>query len=410
MGGIVEPTQAQLESLVAPYLSTQPSGLGFAIGYASPNFANSGGLYFAGNVQNQFGAALTLDGTTPFEIASVSKTFTATLYALLIRASKPTLTVGDYSLPDGPLSISRTLADITLDQLMNYTSGLPQDNDNGAVDSPPLWPYPYSMPGMMSFLAAAPPAVSPPNQKYRYSNLGFAIMSAILASGGVNGNPRVGAFESKMREYILGPLGMQATFFDEASLAELPLGFSYDYTQSPVYAATSPGWIFFPAYFGAGGIVATPNDMFQWLLFNMGITQNSALTGLLPALQTPSTSVKWGDAQLGLGWFISPAGSNWSASVWKDGDLDGFGSYIAFLPSPNPGVVASQAGAFVLVNADGVTDSQNNAGIEIADALTNDLLLLMQGETPPTDKSGYPRAALSSRQKRAAGSPLRQGR
>ena len=40
MGSIVEPTQALLESLVAPYLETQPSGLGFAIGYASPSFPN----------------------------------------------------------------------------------------------------------------------------------------------------------------------------------------------------------------------------------------------------------------------------------------------------------------------------------------------------------------------------------
>ncbi len=151
--------------------------------------------------------------------------------------------------------------------------------------------------------------------------------------------------------------------------------------------------MFFPAYFGAGGVVATPSDMFQWLLFNMGITQNSALTGLLPALQTPSTPVKWGTNQLGLGWFINPAGTNWSASIWKDGGLAGFGSYIGFLPSSNPGVVASQAGAFVLVNAGGVTDSQNNNGVEIACALTNDLLLIMQGETPPADKSVYPRSA-----------------
>lgn len=405
MGSIVEPTQTQLEDLVAPYLATQSSGLGFAIGYANMDFSNYGGLYFAGNVQNQFGAALTLDATTPFEIASVSKTFTATLYARLIRSVQSTLTIGDYCVPNGPLRISPTLANITLDELMNYTSGLPQDNDNGAVDAPPYWTYPYSMPGMMSFLEAAPPQVEPPNEKYRYSNLGFAIMSALLASADANSNPSVGAFMQQMREYVFKPLGLQAKFFNEASLAELPLGYDYDYTQSPVYSAASPGWAFFPAYFGAGGIIATPNDMFQWLLFNMGITQQPLLTPLLPALQSPSTSVQWGDNQFGLGWFINPAGTNWSASIWKDGDLDGFGSYIAFLPSANPGVTASQAGAFVLVNADGVTDTQENSGVEIACALTNDLLLIMQGQTPPTDKSAYPRSALSRRQKRPANRP-----
>ncbi len=84
MGNIVEPTKVQLDDLVAPYLTTQPSGLGFAIGYASPSFAPPyGSLYFKGNYQNQFpnNVPLAVSETTPFEIASISKTFTATLYA-----------------------------------------------------------------------------------------------------------------------------------------------------------------------------------------------------------------------------------------------------------------------------------------------------------------------------------------
>jgi serine-type D-Ala-D-Ala carboxypeptidase/endopeptidase len=86
MTTIVPPTESQLDSLVEPYLARQQLGLGFAIGYASPYFKPYGNLHFRGNVQNQFGARLGLDGNTLFEIASISKTFTATLYALLIRS------------------------------------------------------------------------------------------------------------------------------------------------------------------------------------------------------------------------------------------------------------------------------------------------------------------------------------
>jgi serine-type D-Ala-D-Ala carboxypeptidase/endopeptidase len=78
MATTVAPTQAQLAKLVAPYLATIPSGVGFAIGYASPNLPGNGGLYFAGNVRNQFGSVFPLDESTPFAIAGVSKTFTAT--------------------------------------------------------------------------------------------------------------------------------------------------------------------------------------------------------------------------------------------------------------------------------------------------------------------------------------------
>jgi D-alanyl-D-alanine-carboxypeptidase/D-alanyl-D-alanine-endopeptidase len=392
MSSIVEPTRDQLDNLVAPYLSTQSSGLGFAIGYASPSFDTPGQLYFAGSISNQFGDALGLNASTRFEIASVSKTFTATLYVLLVRLKNPNYTIGDFSQPNGPLHLSSDLSSITLDELMSYTSGLPQDNDNGSVDTPAYWPSPYSMPAMLSYLNVSAPSVTSPGEQYTYSNLAFAIMSAILASGGTNNNPHVGDFSRQMRTNIFEPLGIDPIFFNDASLTELPLGFGYDYTQDPPYSATAPGWAFFPAYYGAGGIVATPDDMLRWLLFNMGIVKNSKLSPLLQVLQSPATSVKWGDTQLGLGWFISPASDNSSASVWKDGDLDGFGSYIAFLPSSQPGSVASQAGAFVLVNAEGLNDPQNNGGVEIAAALTNDLLLIMQGKAPPADKSRYPRS------------------
>jgi len=365
MNSIVEPTQAQLDNLVKPYLKVQSSGLGFAIGYASPRFRNHGSIYFAGSVQNQFGAPLGLNRDTLFEVASISKTFTATLYALFIRSHSSTL--GDFIHPKGPLRIRSSLAGIPLDSLMNYTSGLPQDNDDGAVDTPPYWPQPYSELGMLSYLDAAPPSIFPPGKLYRYSNLAFAIMASILGAKGGTSKPGPQHFEKLMREGIFEPLLMQSTFFDKVSLAQLPLGYNYDYARKPAklpYAAATSGWPFFPAYFGTGGIVASPNDMWQWLLFNMGITQNRVLSPLLPSLQSPSTTVEWEHNQLGLGWFIRLAEPGWSPSIWKDGDLAGFNSYIAFLPSPNPGTVASQAGVFVLANADGITDIQTNDGIE----------------------------------------------
>ena len=113
LSSIVQQTESQLDSLVEPYLVRQQLGLGFAIGYASPQFTPPGQLYFRGNIQNQFGGRLRLDGDALFEIASISKTFTATLYALLIRSVSASKTVGDYIAPNGPFHISSTLAGVT---------------------------------------------------------------------------------------------------------------------------------------------------------------------------------------------------------------------------------------------------------------------------------------------------------
>jgi hypothetical protein len=68
MGDLCEPNDDLLEKMVAPYLRAQPRGLGFAIGYASPSFANYGRVRVFGNVQNQFGADLCLSCETPFAL------------------------------------------------------------------------------------------------------------------------------------------------------------------------------------------------------------------------------------------------------------------------------------------------------------------------------------------------------
>jgi len=392
MSSIVMPTKDQLDRLVQPHLKTQPQGLGIVIGYASPSFSPRGYIHHAGNVANQFGQSLTLSKDTPFLLASVSKTFTATLYALLLRQSDPSLTLGDYIAPNGPLNISSTLAGIPLDGLMNYTSGLPTDNTGDANDSPAYLPQPYSLTAMLSYLDANPPAVSGTGSTYTYSNLGFAIMSAVLASATTN-PPTVGAFARLIRSNLLDPLGMQSCYFSQTPIASLPLGYQYNYESKPPYWKIAPGWSLFPAYYGAGGLVASPSDMLRWLLFNMGVVQDSTLTPLLPALQTPSTTVEaWGTTQLGLSWFITPATATTSGVLWKDGDLDGCGSFIAFLQSGNPGTVPSEAGVFVLVNGGDMTGDQKNSGNEIAMVLANDLLRIMQGQTPPADKSQYPRS------------------
>jgi serine-type D-Ala-D-Ala carboxypeptidase/endopeptidase len=387
MSNIVQPTPDQVEALVSQYLVTQPKGLAFAIGCASPYFPTGTSLYFFGNLQNQFGRNLTLDQSTPFEIASISKTFTATLYAYLIRTWSATNTVAQYILPQGPLSISTTLGTITLDSLMSYSSGLPEDNQTDQSDSPLYLPYPYSVQGMLGYLNADPPTLNSVKDQYAYSNLAFALMGAILCGGPVD----PGQFTGLINSEIFIPLDMQSMFFDQVPLDQLPLGYAYDYSGASVSNPVAQGWPLFPAYYGAGGIVTSPNDMLQWLQFNMGILGPTALLATLTATQSPATKAQFGDNNLGLGWFISPGGTGWSPSIWKDGELDGFNSYIAFLPSPSPGSVASEAGVFVLVNASGITENQTNDGTEITAAIANDLLQMMQCQTPPQDKSLYPK-------------------
>jgi hypothetical protein len=73
--------------------------------------------------------------------------------------------------------------------------------------------------------------------------------------------PTTTRFVSKTREHIFDPLALDATFFDQVSLAKLPLGFHFYYDPF-AYKVMAPGHPFFPAIFGSAGIIATANVEF----------------------------------------------------------------------------------------------------------------------------------------------------
>ena len=177
MSKIVPPTKKYLDSLIDPLLTHQPAGLAFVIGYVGPTFHD---IYFKGNLANQFGKKIALGRDTYFELASVSKTFTATLSAVLADKYSVDLhsqTIGNYN-GTTEFQIGSQFNSIPLSTLLSYTSGLPADNDT-VSDLPPELPIPYSPAGMLGYLNMTPLVPKAPNSAYRYSNLGFSIMAQI---------------------------------------------------------------------------------------------------------------------------------------------------------------------------------------------------------------------------------------
>jgi serine-type D-Ala-D-Ala carboxypeptidase/endopeptidase len=395
MSKIVPPTKAYLNSLVDPFLTTQPSGLAFVIGYVGPGFAD---IFYKGNLANQFGKRVALNQDTYFELASISKTFTATLSAALGQKYLPaweTQTIGNYN-GTGGFRVGSQFNGIPLSTLLSYSSGLPADNVGGD-DWPPYFPTPYSAAGMLGYLSMTPLTPVAPNTVYAYSNMAFGIMAQILPLFSTSST--LPDFTTLMSENVLTPLGMNHTyFFESISIDEFALGYSYYGVKSgnpgnPV----PPGWDFFDAWYGAGGVVSTPKDMLTWLKFNMGLIDDradKALFSCLPTLQSPATTVttnpKGGGDNLGLGWFLTPPNDTFTTGlVWKDGEITGTNTFINFLPwttTGDPTSKASDAGVFVMTNC----DSLMLGGTEVVATIADDVILTMQGLTPPADKSKYP--------------------
>ncbi len=379
MGSIVSPTTAQLDALVLSYTQGQP-GLAFAIGWLSPEIDTSGpyrhgGLYFSGQVMNQYGMPLALGPNTPFELASLSKTFTATLYAALLPGyvartgiNAPVLAdlYDGMALPTLPPDI----AAIPVRDLVSYVSGLRQDNGT-AVAPPHLQACGMSMANLCGFLQMdtgfAPHGTG---RRYTYSNLAFALAGEAMGQmAGVPGD----SYAQVLYRHVTVPLGMlDTTTFDRTPLSQLPVGFGT--TGAGSFFRVAPGWPMLPSYNGAGGVVSTPGNLMRWLNFNMGMSANPTLSALLAQTQAPATAVTDGEGDaLGLGWFLGDDGV-----VWKDGEIQGCNSYIALLASDQPGVVPSAAGVVVASNVSGLmADNQ-----EVVQEVALRVLAIMQGRDP----------------------------
>ncbi len=187
---------------------------------------------------------------TRYQLASISKTFTAQAVLLLVANGK--LSLND--------SVSRWFPDltsasqVTVRELLNHTSGYPDH-------------YPEGYPAGPRSAAALPdriinewghhPLLFPPGTQFHYSNLEYEIAGRIVEK--VSGEP---LFQF-MQEQIFGPLQMTSTM----DLDTIPTGSSAlatGYVQNalaPLQPAPyeGPGWSF-----GSGQVVTTASDVARW--------------------------------------------------------------------------------------------------------------------------------------------------
>ena len=204
---------------------------------------------------NAFGSAVltphvAASTATRYQLASISKTFTAQAVLLLAAAGK-------LSLDD---KVSRWFPDlteaseVTVRQLLNHTSGYPDH-------------YPESYPAGAKASAALPqqiveqwgrhPLLFQPGTQFHYSNLEYEIAGRIVEM--VSGEP---LFQF-LQERIFKPLQM-ASVLDLDTIPDGSRALATGYEQTalgPLRPAPyeGPGWSF-----GAGQIVTTAEDIARW--------------------------------------------------------------------------------------------------------------------------------------------------
>ena len=266
----------------------------------------------------------TPDGSTLFEIGSITKVFTSLLLADMVQQGEVSLAdpVSKYLSPQVKIP-ERNGRAITLEELANQTSGLPRLPTNLSPKDPANPYADYSVEQLYAFLNSYQLTRNPGSQ-YEYSNLGVGLLGHVLAK-------RAGiSYEELVETRVCRPLNMNSTAItlSPSLKARLAIGHTSDLQPTSNWDV--------PTLAGAGALRSTANDLLLFLSANLGYTQ----TPLAPALASMvanrhSTGVP--GLEIALGWHIYTNEN--SEIMGHGGTTGGYSSFLAYRPKTKTGVV-----------------------------------------------------------------------
>ncbi len=202
--------------------------------------------------------------TTPFAVASVTKTFTA---ALILRyVDQGRIHLGDHLsrwLPEWP-----NARRITIRMLLNHTSGIPDYFMNPKLDvalnknKKRVWTTEEALAGYVRT-----GVVFPPGKGWSYSNSNYALLGIVAEA--VGGGP----WATLVRRELIEPLGLDSTYVQAIGDPPAPPARAYrmvDGYRGPTPQVRTDGTDVVPftsvvtAAGSAGAIASTTQDLARW--------------------------------------------------------------------------------------------------------------------------------------------------
>ncbi len=287
------------------------------------------------------GRNLPVTEDTVFRLASVSKTFSASLVAKLVEEGQLTLdTKVSPFVPVFQLKKKGHAEQIELSHLLSHTVGLtPNSYDNMIEDG---WDLPKILP---RFKRLSP--ICAPGKCYGYQNIAFSLVEPIVEATVDD------EFNHLMEERILTPLGMQTASIGMKGYLEKD-------DKAHPHVNTRRGWYrtkVKPHYYNvspAAGVNASIKDMVKWVESYLGWYPEVISPGVIEMVTEKRVRTKrelykrqWRpyleDAHYGLGWRIYDFGEH--EIVMHAGGVSGFRSIVSFSEEYGVGLV-------ILMNAE----------------------------------------------------------
>ena len=265
------------------------------------------------------------DPHTAFRVASITKTFTATVLLQLrddgvLGLDDPlTAHLPEFAAARNPFG---SAADVTLRLLLTHRAGI--------TGQPPLQDWrARRFPSVEETLAAADriQVVVPPGAERKYSNLGYQLLGEVVARA--DGHP----YRDAVRARLLMPLRLDETGFDPPGGLTVATGHDAPGSsdEPPVSAGRDK-----PTD-AEGGLWSTVHDLARWIGFQLDGDDEILATTTLREMQRPQvlTDASWTAGQ-GLGWTQERRGER--VYVGHQGSTVGFCVRVAFSPADRIGV------------------------------------------------------------------------
>ena len=316
------PPDDEIRKILAERVGENEKAVGIVVGIIDPQ-----GRRIISYGQRNAGGARPLDGDTVFEIASVTKVFTALLLADMVEKNEVALSdpASKYLTAVAIKLPERNGHLITLLDLATHTSGLPFM----PADAPPFndpAAAKYSTGDLKRYLASYQ-LTRDIGSDWDYSNIGYWILSEALSA-------RAGKdIEDLIRSRVLAPLKMTDTDFELSPKMKSNLAPGHDSALQPAPAAsTIPIYSIMPA---GGGLYSTTNDLLTVLSQCMGYEPSPLAPAMNVALSN-HRPVQPGNEQA-LGWNVYGNGDD--QVIFRDGSSFGYASVMAYDPKARVGVV-----------------------------------------------------------------------
>jgi CubicO group peptidase (beta-lactamase class C family) len=302
-----------------------------------------------------------VDGDVPltpddlFRIGSVTKQIAAAGLLTLVDAGKVALDdpLSKY-LPDYPGG-----KDITIEQLLNHTSGIKSYTDIPGVMEGPIQRDVTTAQLVDYFKDEAP--VFAPGEAWGYNNSGYVLVGAVIEAASGQ------SWHAYLEDALFKPLGMKDTGYgaDPAIVARQAKGYGSD-GDGP----TPPLQLSMTQPHAAGALVSTVDDLARW---NRALHEGRVLK---PETYARMITPVGKATDAGYGYGIGSAEVRGTPSYQHGGGIPGFTSQLNYVPGPDISVA-------VLLNSD--NPGPGNEAQSVARRLTAAALGDPYPEVTPVD-------------------------